>query len=57
VATLDGAIKVMGRVQLGITLPNAEIREIVAFLSTLTGPLPASFAAAPTLPKMSKPDP
>jgi len=56
VATLDGAIKVMGRVQLGITLPDTEIAEIVAFLSTLTGPLPASFAAAPTLPKMSKRD-
>ena len=50
VATLDEAVKVMGRVQLGSTLPDAEIGEIVAFLGTLTGTLPASFVAAPTLP-------
>jgi len=50
VATLDEAVKVMGRVQLGITLPDTEIEEIVAFLGTLTGALPTSFAAAPTLP-------
>lgn len=50
VATLDEAVNVMGRVQLGVTLPDTEIAEIVAFLDTLTGPLPASFATAPTLP-------
>jgi cytochrome c peroxidase len=50
VATLDEAVKVMGRVQLGVTLPDTEIGEIVAFLGSLTGALPASFAAAPTLP-------
>jgi cytochrome c peroxidase len=50
VATLDEAVKVMGRVQLGVALPDAEISEIVAFLGTLTGALPAGFAAAPTLP-------
>ena len=50
VATLDAAVRVMGRVQLGVTLPDAEISEIVAFLGTLTGALPASFATAPTLP-------
>jgi len=50
VATLDEAVKVMGRVQLGVTLPDTEISEIVAFLGTLTGALPASFATAPTLP-------
>jgi cytochrome c peroxidase len=50
VVTLDEAVKVMGRVQLGVTLPDTEIAEIVAFLGTLTGPLPASFATAPTLP-------
>jgi cytochrome c peroxidase len=41
---------VMGRVQLGRTLPDAEIGEIVAFLGALTGTLPASFVSAPTLP-------
>jgi hypothetical protein len=50
VPVLDEAVKVMARVQLGVTLPGAETAEIVAFLSTLTGPLPASFAAAPSLP-------
>jgi len=50
VATLEEAVQVMGRVQLGVTLPDAEISEIVAFLGTLTGALPASFATAPTLP-------
>jgi cytochrome c peroxidase len=50
VAALDEAVKVMGRVQLGVTLPDTEIGEIVEFLGTLTGPLPANFAAAPALP-------
>jgi cytochrome c peroxidase len=50
VAVLDEAVKVMGRIQLGVTLPDTEIGEIVMFLGTLTGPRPASFAAAPTLP-------
>jgi cytochrome c peroxidase len=50
VATLDEAVKVMSRVQLGVTLPETEVEEIVAFLRALTGPLPASFATAPPLP-------
>jgi cytochrome c peroxidase len=50
VATLDEAVRVMARVQLGVTLPDAEVDEIVAFLGTLTGPLPEGFATAPTLP-------
>ena len=49
VAKLDDAVKVMGRVQLGVTLPDAEVAEIVAFLGTLTGQLPAEFATAPVL--------
>jgi len=52
VATLHEAVKVMGRVQLGVTLPDAEVGEIVAFLSALTGPVPENFATAPTLPPM-----
>jgi len=54
VATLDEAVKVMGRVQLGIRLPDAEIGEIVAFLGALTGTLPPNFVAAPTLPSAVK---
>ena len=50
VATLHEAVKVMARVQLAVTLQDAEIGEIVTFLRTLTGPLPENFATAPTLP-------
>jgi len=57
VPTLAGAVKVMGRVQLGVALPDAEITEIIEFLRTLTGPLPANFATAPALPASSKRDP
>ena len=50
VATLPEAVKVMARVQLGVTLSDADTRDIVAFLENLTGELPASFATAPVLP-------
>lgn len=50
VATLPMAVRVMGRVQLGKTLTDTEVDEIVAFLHTLTGPLPANFATMPALP-------
>src|SRR5207237_2927732 len=50
VATLPEAAKVMARVQLGVTLSDADTRDIVAFLENLTGQLPANFATAPVLP-------
>jgi len=50
VATLPEAVKVMARVQLGVNLDDADIRDIVAFLQSLTGELPANFATAPVLP-------
>jgi len=50
VATLPEAVKVMARVQLGVPLNDADIRDIVAFLQSLTGELPANFATAPVLP-------
>jgi len=50
VATLPEAVKVMARVQLGVTLSDADTRDIVAFLENLTGELPANFATAPVLP-------
>jgi cytochrome c peroxidase len=53
VPTLPEAVKVMGRVQLGVTLSDADIRDIVAFLESLTGDLPANFATVPTLPSGS----
>jgi cytochrome c peroxidase len=36
-ATLEAAVTTMGRVQLGIALPAAEVRQIVLFLGTLSG--------------------
>jgi cytochrome c peroxidase len=50
VATLPEAVRVMARVQLGVTLGDAETSDIVAFLESLTGELPANFATVPTLP-------
>ena len=44
------AVKVMACVQLGVTLKDADLRDIVAFLESVTGELPANFAAVPALP-------
>ncbi len=41
-ATLDEAVKIMGRYQLGIELSQEEVNAIVAFLNSLTGELLAS---------------
>ncbi|HYX02671.1 MAG TPA: cytochrome c peroxidase [Reyranella sp.] len=50
VATLPEAVKVMARVQLGAKLEDKDAGDIVAFLTSLTGPLPADFATSPVLP-------
>src|SRR5437016_10987356 len=50
VATLREAVRVMARVQLGAKLKDSEIDEMIAFLTSLTGDLPADFATAPVLP-------
>jgi cytochrome c peroxidase len=50
VATLPEAVKAMARVQLGVTLDDLDARDIVAFLESLTGELPANFATIPALP-------
>jgi cytochrome c peroxidase len=50
VATLPDAVKVMARVQLGVSLNDADIGDIVVFLQSLTGELPVDFATAPVLP-------
>src|SRR2546423_1717985 len=50
VATLPEAVRVMARVQLARTLTDREVTDIVAFLESLTGPLPADFVTAPILP-------
>jgi len=51
VATLPEAVRVMARVQLGRSLDDGDVAEIVAFLDSLTGTLPAGFATAPVLPR------
>jgi cytochrome c peroxidase len=50
VATLSDAVKIMARLQLGLSLSDADTSEIVAFLESLTGELPTEFAATPILP-------
>lgn len=50
VAKLDDAVRIMGKLQLGRDLSNADVADIVAFLESLTGDVPESFARAPVLP-------
>ena len=44
VDTLDRAVKIMGRVQLGRELDDGTISLITAFLESLTGEVPAHYA-------------
>jgi cytochrome c peroxidase len=50
VSSLEKAVRIMARVQLGAAPGDKEVQDIVAFLGSLTGPLPANYATAPTLP-------
>jgi cytochrome c peroxidase len=50
-ASLDEAVKMMARHQLGQELSDEDTKSIVAFLKSLTGELPATLIAAPTLPE------
>jgi cytochrome c peroxidase len=50
VPTLDGAVSVMAKHQLGLELSPAEIDAIVAWLGSLTGTLPERYLQPPTLP-------
>ena len=49
VATLDEAVKIMAKVQLGRTLKPQEVKDIVAFLTSLNGEIPKQ--TPPELPK------
>jgi cytochrome c peroxidase len=40
----------MGKHQLGLELEQGEVESIVAWLKSLTGPLPAQYTLAPQLP-------
>lgn len=62
VTDLSTAVRLMARHQLGMTLSDAEVDDIVAFLKSLTGELPGpEVLTAPALPPSSpttpKPDP
>ncbi len=61
VATLDEAVRTMGRHQLGLELAEADVGAIVNFLKSLTGSIPQEYVQAPPLPpsgpKTPKPDP
>jgi len=50
VAELGDAVRIMGKLQLGRDLGDADIADIKAFLQSLTGEVPAQFAAVPSLP-------
>ncbi len=60
-ATLEDAVKRMGRHQLGKELDDGQVRSIVAFLKTLTGAIPTAYVAEPALPPSGpgtpRPDP
>ena len=50
VGRLADAVRIMGKVQLGMDLADARVRSIVAFLGALTGTMPKSAAEVPLLP-------
>ena len=54
VASLDSAILLMGRHQLGRELTATQIASIRAWFATLTGELPAAYIAAPPRPELEK---
>lgn len=51
VATIEEAIKTMGKFQLGRDINDADAKSIATFLETLTGEIPAAYIAKPELPK------
>lgn len=53
VATLPQAVLVMAQLQLGKQLSDTQVADIVSFLESLTGEVPADFAKAPALPVAS----
>ena len=49
--TPEEAVSKMARHQLGVQLKDKEVQNIVAWLKTLTGPLPSEYVKEPVLPK------
>ena len=52
-ATLPQAVRIMAQLQLGKQLSDTQVSDIVSFLESLTGQVPADFAKAPALPVAS----
>ena len=50
VQTLKKAVALMGKYQLGLELTRKEIKDIVAFLGSLTGEIPSEYIQKPQLP-------
>ena len=61
IPTLEGAVKLMAKHQLGKTISDDEAKSVATFLATLTGEPTAEMMKKPTLPpaspKTPKPDP
>jgi cytochrome c peroxidase len=57
VKTLEEAVRLMAHDQLGKELSNAEVAAIVAFLGSLTAPLPTGYIQEPPLPPSPPPAP
>jgi cytochrome c peroxidase len=55
--TLEDAVRMMGKHQLGLELSDAEVTSVVAWLKSLTGEIPRDYVAAPELPKSTKETP
>jgi len=49
VGTIEQAVRVMAEVQLGRTLPQQDVDDIVSFLDSLTGAIPAHYAPPASL--------
>ncbi len=49
-ATLDQVVPIMATHQLGVSLTDAEIQSIIAFLGSLTGSIDPAYVKAPVLP-------
>lgn len=56
VTSLDSAIVLMGRYQLGVNLSTQQVGDIHAWLQTLTGTIPVAYIAQPPLPAGGKAD-
>ena len=50
VAQLGDAVRIMAKLQLGRDLTDAEVSDLIAFLESLTGEVPAQFSGVPNLP-------